>query len=224
MSGVFTLARTTGDTRGPVLVAGSQGVSPVPLRGGEPATLFATLSDAEAGGGTVVAAEYSLGAAPAAAGSGTAMAGTFGTTIVQASVALRHQRGADGTRTFWVRGRDARGNWGTAGALTVPSVAKGVVAVEDEVKIDFLATPSPNPFHGTTSVRFGLARAARSAARAVRSRRPARAHAGRRRSRSRHARDDLGRRDERGASVRAGIYFVRFLAPGRTFNARVVSL
>jgi hypothetical protein len=224
MSGVFTLARAAGDTRGPVLIAGSQGVSPLPLRGGEAATLYATLSDAETGGSTVAAAEYSVGAAAAPAGSGTAMGGTFGTTSVQASVALVTDAVPTGTQTLWVRGRDAKGNWGAAGALTVPSVSKGVVAVEEEVKVDFLATPSPNPFQGTTSVRFGLARAAHVrlelfdlAGRRVRTLVDGELAAGR------HAAAWDGR-DERGADVRAGIYFVRFAAPGRTLNARVVSL
>src|SRR4029078_9707178 len=48
MTGVFTLARTGGDVRGPVLVAGSASVSPLPLRGGDPAPVFAPLSEAEA--------------------------------------------------------------------------------------------------------------------------------------------------------------------------------
>ena len=37
MSGTFTLARPAGDTRGPVVVAGSASTSPSPLLIGEPA-------------------------------------------------------------------------------------------------------------------------------------------------------------------------------------------
>ena len=224
MSGVFTIARGSGDARGPIVVAGSQGTSPMPLRGGDPASLFASVSDAETGGGTVAAAEYSLGAVAAPAGSGIAMTGVFGTSTVQAGATLNTNAVPTGTQTLWVRGRDAAGNWGPAAGLTVPSVSKGVVAVEDEVKIDFLATPSPNPFQGTTSVRFGLARAARVrlelfdlAGRRVRTLVDGDLEAGA------HATTWDGR-DERGASVRAGIYFVRFIAPGKTLNARVVSL
>jgi flagellar hook assembly protein FlgD len=152
------------------------------------------------------------------------MTGTFGTASVQATAALNTNAVPTGTQTLWVRGRDAAGNWGTAGALTVPSVSKGVVGVEDAVTVDFLATPSPNPFQGTTSVRFGLAHAARVrlelfdlAGRRVRTLIDGDLEAGA------HATTWDGR-DDHGASVRAGVYFVRFVAPGKSLHARVVAL
>ena len=224
MTGVFTLARPNGDARGPVLVAGSATCSPMPLRGGAPATLFATLSDAETGGGTVAAAEFSLGAAPAPAGSGAAMGGTFGGASVQASAAIPTNNVPTGTQTLWVRGRDIAGNWGPAFALTVPSVSQGVVAVGDEVTVDFLGRPSPNPFQGQTSLRFGLAHATRVrlelfdlAGRRVRTLVDGELAAGP------HASSWDGR-DEHGAAVRAGVYFVRLSTPEKAFRGRVVAL
>jgi len=224
MTGAFTLARPGGDVRGPVLVAGSATVSPMPLRGGDPATLLATLSDAEAGGGTVSAAEFSLGAAAAPAGSGTAMTGSFGTATVQASGVLPTNGVVTGTTTIWVRGRDAANNWGAAYALSVPSVAKGVVAAPEPIAIDFLGLPSPNPFHGATSIRFGLAQPANVrlelfdlAGRRVRTLASGVLEAGP------HAVSWDGR-DERGAEVGAGVYFVRFITPAKSFHARIVAL
>jgi len=224
MSGVFTLARSGGDTRGPVVVAGSAACSPLPIRGGTPATLFATLSDAETGGAAVSAAEYSLGAAPLPAGSGTAMVGTFGSASVQASAALATDNAPTGNLTLWVRGRDAAGNWGAATAITVPSVSRGTVAVDEEPTVDFLATPNPNPFHGRTSIRFGLARTGdvrlelfNLAGRRVRTLASGVLSPGA------HVTVWDGR-DERGVAVGAGVYFLRLVTPAKAYHARVVAL
>ena len=73
------------------------------------------------GGSAVVAAEYSVGPAPAVAGGGLAMSGGFGSPTVQASAPLATDDVLDGTRTYWVRGRDAAGNWSAATALIVPT-------------------------------------------------------------------------------------------------------
>jgi hypothetical protein len=48
-----------------VAVAGSVSCSPTPVRRDKPTTLFADVHDAERGGGTVAAAEYTIGSAPA---------------------------------------------------------------------------------------------------------------------------------------------------------------
>jgi flagellar hook assembly protein FlgD len=90
--------------------------------------------------------------------------------------------------------------------------------------VDFLATPSPNPFQGATSVRFGLARASNVrlelfdlAGRRVRTLASGELAAGP------HAISRDGR-DEHGATLAAGVYFVRLMTPALTFHTRVVSL
>jgi hypothetical protein len=224
MSAPFTLARAGGDTRGPVLVAGSASCNPVPVRRSRPTTLFATFSDAAMGGGGVAAAEYSIGDVPAPAGSGTPMSGAFGSVTVPASADLATDDVLSGTMTLWVRGRDAAGNWGTASALSVPTSGSTVVAVEEEQAIDFLAPPSPNPFLGLATIRFGLARAGEVrlelfdlAGRRVRTLASGVVSPGP------HITTWDGR-DQHGNHVRAGVYFVRLILPSRVFHSRVVAL
>ena len=215
--------RPGGDTKGPVAVAGSVSCSPTPVRVGKPTTLFATFSDGERGGGTVSAAEYSVGPVPAAAGAGMPMSGTFGTTNVQASAALPTASVVNGNLRLWVRARDAAGNWGGAAAIDVITSGTGTVSVED-AHVDFLAPASPNPFRGRTAFRFGLARAGDVrlelydvSGRRVRTLASGTLPAGE------HSSAWDGR-DEHGNAVRPGVFFVRLSTPTRTFHARLVSL
>jgi hypothetical protein len=224
MSGVFTLARAGGDTRGPLAVAGSVSVSPTPVRFDRPATLSVRFSDAERGGGNVAAAEYSIGASPAPAGAGIAMSGTFGAPTVQASAALATAGVPNGTLRLWLRARDGAGNWGPAAAIDVLTSGTGTVSVNEPVRVDFLAPSSPNPFRGRTAFRFGLARAGDVrlelydvSGRRVRTLVSGTLPAGE------HTRAWDGR-DERGGAVRPGVYFVRLVTPSRTFNSRLVAL
>jgi len=127
-----------------------------------------------------------------------------------------------GQQTLWLRGRDTAGNWGTAYGFTVPSVAAGVVAVEDVPTVDFLAAPVPNPSRGAATLRFGLARegavrlelfdlAGRRVRTLAEGSRPAGTHV-----------EAWDGRNERGTSVGAGIYFLRLVTPASTHHARVV--
>jgi len=224
MSGTFVLARAGGDTRGPVVVAGSVSVSPSPIRRDQPTTLFATFSDAERGASNVSAAEYSVGQAPAAAGGGLPMSGTFGTPTVHASAPLATANVLNGNTRLWVRARDAAGNWGSAAAIDVITSGTGTVSVGDAVAVDFLSTPSPNPFRGHAAFRFGLARAGEVrleifdlAGRRVRSLASGVLPAG-------EVTREWDGRDDRGHGVRSGVYFVRLTTPAHTFTTRLVSL
>jgi hypothetical protein len=224
MTGTFTLARAGGDTKGPVLVGGSATCSPQPVRRFLPATLTATLSDAESGGGGVAAAEYSIGTNPTSAGSGIPMSGSFGGATVQASAALATDGVVTGTMKLWLRGRDTAGNWGAAAAFTVPTSGPATLGVDDAQAIDFLANPSPNPLRSSSTIRFGLARAGAVHLELF---------------------DVSGRRvqtlidgilppgphvaswnglDQHGDQVRNGVYFLRFTTPARQFHARVIVL
>jgi len=225
MSAPFTLVRTGGDTRGPVLVAGSASCSPLPIHRGRPASLFATFSDAAMGGGAVAAAEYSIGPTPTLAGSGTPMSGAFGSnTTVSVSAALPTADVLSGSMTLWMRGRDAAGNWGAATALTVPTTGSTTVAVDEQEHVDFLATPSPNPFRSLATIRFGLARSAevrlelfdvtgRLVQTLVSGVRAAGPHVA-----------TWNGQDQRGNAVKNGVYFVRLTTPLKQFHARVVAL
>ena len=224
MAGTFTLARPTGDMQGPVLVAGTAGTSPSPVVATRPATLYATLSDAETGAGFVEAAEYSIGAAPAPPGGGTPMSGTFGAITAEVSVPLTEFGSSPGTHSLWVRGRDAAANWGPAAGFSVIVNADGTVAVESSPLLDFLATASPNPVRGSTSVRFGLARAGDVRLELF-------DLAGRRVSTLASGTMAAGphaavwnRQDQRGHRVGAGVYFIRLLTPTQAFHSRVVVL
>jgi hypothetical protein len=224
MSGTFTLARAAGDTRGPVMVAGTVGTAPFPLKRGAPGTLSATVSDAETGAGIVSAAEYSIGVSPAPAGTGRAMAGTFGTTSVAVSVELNTSEFMTGTQAIWLRGRDGSGNWGPAAALTVTANDLGVLGVSEGLAVEFLAPPTPNPTNGPATLRFGLARGGDVrldlfdlAGRRVRTLADGRLAAGP------HVTTWDGR-DEQLNRVPAGVYFVRLVTPTRTWQSRMVRL
>ncbi|HET9325381.1 MAG TPA: FlgD immunoglobulin-like domain containing protein, partial [Candidatus Eisenbacteria bacterium] len=225
LSGSFALARTGGDTRGPVLISGTATSSPMPIRRLRPATLMATFTDAEMGGGGVAAAEYSIGSTPASAGSGIPMSGAFGTPTVQASAALATDNVLSGTMTFWLRGRDAAGNWGAAVALPVPATGHSVVGVDDvATHVDFLATPSPNPSRAFATIRFGLAQAGEVnlelfdvAGRRVQTLISSKLAPGP------HTATWNGR-DRHGNHVKNGIYLVRLTTPSKTLHTRMVRL
>jgi hypothetical protein len=224
MTGSFALARTGGDTRGPVLVAGSASCSPLPVRRLRPASLMATFTDAQMGGGAIAAAEYSIGVTPAPAGSGTPMSGAFGSTTVQASAGLETGSVLSGSMTLWLRGRDSAGNWGAATALTVPTAGSTTVSVDDVAAVDFLATPSPNPSRGLATIRFGLAKAGEVdlelfdvAGRRVQTLISSDLTPGP------HTATWNGR-DLHGNPVGSGVYLVRLTTPSRVFHSRLVRL
>lgn len=224
MDATFTISRTGGDATGPVPVAGSIGTLPAPVRRGIPATLHASFSDAETGGGGILAAEFSVGAAPAPAGGGTAMTVTPTATGAEASASLPTASLPTGEFTLWLRARDNSGNWGPAGGLALLSNGDGVTAVGDLPLVDFLAPPSPNPFRGSAALRFGLARAGevRLELFDVGGRRVRMLAEGVRSAGSHMVPWDG--RDDGGRPVGAGIYFVRLVTPVGTYRSRIVSL
>ena len=224
MDATFTISRTGGDATGPVPVAGSIGTQPAPVRRGLPATLHASFSDAETGGGGILAAEFSWGAAPAPAGGGHAMAVTPTATSAEASADLPTSSLPTGQFTLWLRARDSAGNWGPAGGLALLSNGDGVTAVGDLPLVDFLAPPSPNPFRGSAALRFGLSRAGevRLELFDVGGRRVRNLAEGMRSAGSHLVPWDG--RDDGGRPVGAGIYFVRLVTPAGTYRSRIVSL
>jgi hypothetical protein len=220
----FAIARSGGDTKGPVPVAGSIGTAPAPVRRGIPATVNASFSDAETGGGGILAAEYSVGAAPAAAGSGSPMSVTPSGSSADASANLNTASLPMGAFTIWLRARDGAGNWGPAGGLALLSNGDGVTAVGDLPGVDFLAPPTPNPFRGGTALHFGLSRAGevRLELFDVGGRR-VRTLANGMHSPGSHTVPWDGR-DDGGHVAGAGIYFVRLVTPAGTYRTRLVSL
>jgi len=94
------------------------------------ASVVLTANANDAGG--VAAAEYSVGAGAAAAGSGTAMIaqdGSFGGTDEGLTASINTAALTPGTYTYWVRAKDAGGNWGTAvSAVLTVKLNQGPVA------------------------------------------------------------------------------------------------
>ncbi len=155
----FAINRPGGDSRGPVVLAGSISVAPNPIVVPNPAVLSATVSDVYTGNSNVAAAEWSAGAAPAPAGSGSAMSGSFTAPLVPVTATLDSGALTPGTVTLWVRGRDAAGMWGNATALTVQVNTFDPSAIDDMQPTRFaLYRNAPNPFQGMSTIRFDLPR------------------------------------------------------------------
>lgn len=115
----FKIQHAAGDVAGPAVLAGTVRVNPNPIDATQTSTVSATVSDSTSGGSAVAAAEWSLGATPAAAGTGHAMTGAFGTVQVAVSATIPASTLPHGAQSIHVRARDAAGNWGNARALGV---------------------------------------------------------------------------------------------------------
>jgi hypothetical protein len=222
---VFTLQRSGGDAVGPAVVAGSIGTSPNPVDNQAAATLGATVTDVNSGGGNVAAAEWSMGASPAAAGSGTTMGGAFGTPTVLASAALNTSGFPTGMHKFWVRGQDADGNWGQARAFDVLVIGNDAVGVGGERATVFELRPTaPNPVFDRATLTFAAPQPAvvevgifdvmgRRVKDLVRGSVPAGVH-----------RVQWDRRDQSGTRVAPGIYYARYVAGGKSFERTIVAI
>jgi len=221
----FTIAIPGNETTGPIVVAGSPNVSPVPVTMGSPATLTATVTDAFTGGSNVVAAEWSAGASPAAAGTGASMTGPFGTVQVAVSAALNTNALPSGATSIWVRAQDSAGNWGNATALAIQvNGAATDVALGGDVTEVSLTQNFPNPFRADTRIRFALPQAERVslriydvAGRAVRTLVDGPVDAGRHQV----AWDGL---DDGGRRVSSGVYFYRMTAGAEERERKMVRL
>jgi len=222
--GAFALARAASDAVGPVVVAGSIQVSPNPLVRPGAGTVLARVSDAGTGGATVAGAEWSIGETPAAAGTGTPLGSTFDSTTVNVSGALDLTNVFVGVRKVWVRGRDAAGNWGPAAHLAVLVNGTDPVAVGDRPASTFLAPAAPNPFAGSVTLRFGLARAGDVSLDVFDPQgRRVRRLAGGAMSPGLHAIEWDGR-DTAGGRARPGVYLVRLAHPDGAIERRIVAL
>ena len=220
----FTIARTGGDAQGPLVVAGSIVVSPNPLVRPNPATLSASISDATTGASNVAAAEWSFGAAPMPAGTGTPLPLSGSGMTRPASGSIDTTPIPSGPGTLWVRGQDTAGNWGPAASLAVQINGIELVGAGDLPAIAFLRQNAPNPFAVATSIRFGLPKPGHATVgvfdakgRRVRSLVDTDLAAGE------HAVSWDGR-DDRGQRASAGVYFYVLLAGGTRLDQRMMLL
>jgi hypothetical protein len=123
------------------------GLTPNPTNGSVSVALTASVSDVTTGGANVTAAEYFIDSSSGAPGTGTAMAGAFGspTVAVNATITTGTLAGlASGNHTFYVRGRDALGNWGPFNFV--------VLNLDKTGPSSYGLTLTPNPTNGTVSV------------------------------------------------------------------------
>ena len=221
----FKIQRAGGDAIGPVVVAGSIQTNPNPVVNTATTAVAATINDALSGGSNIQSAEWSAGPAPAAAGSGHAMSGTFTTTTVAVNATIPIGAFTPATIKLWVRGRDAAGNWGTASQLTVVVNGNASVAVETGLPRSVeLRQNAPNPVQRTTSIAFALPQPARVklgifdiGGRKIRVLASGAMSAGR------HT-VQWDRSDERGRIVQPGVYYTRLEVDGKTYQRKIVTL
>ncbi len=121
-------------------------VAPTPTTGSVDVNLSASISDVASGNSNVSAAEFFVDAT-GANGSGTPMAGTFGSstaavnaTILSAAVASL----SSGAHTIYVHGLDDGGNWG--------SFAFATLNLDNSGPSISLMSLTPNPSNGTANV------------------------------------------------------------------------
>jgi subtilase family protein/flagellar hook capping protein FlgD len=155
----FTINRPGGDTMGPVVVAGTIRINPNPIDNRASTALTARLTEVGHGGSNLAAAEYSWGPAAAPAGTGFPMNGAFAAPTEDVTVAIPAMRVRTGEQSFWVRGRDAAGNWGPAAAQTFVVNGDAVVGVDRPgVPLAYaLERGAPNPARGgATRIAFAL--------------------------------------------------------------------
>jgi hypothetical protein len=168
-TGNFVINRPGGDILGPNTVAGSCVLSPNPVTQGTNLSVSAAITDTTAGSSNIHAAEYSIGASPAPAGTGTPMSasgGSFDTSPnlgVVATVSTGSLSCASAcTFTLWVRAQDQAGNWGPAYACPF-TLRAGITDVAEEPGVISAARFAlrqnvPNPFRPATDIRFSLER------------------------------------------------------------------
>jgi hypothetical protein len=210
----FTLAIPGNETAGPVVVAGSPNISPNPIVVPNPVTLSGTVTDLYTGGSNVTQAEWSAGASPAPAGTGTAMSGSFGTVQVAVSAVINSNVLPTGATSLWIRGRDAAGNWGVAAELPVQVNGAATDADLGELAaVEFAVGQNvPNPFASTTRIRFALPEARPVSMKIYNIEgRLVRTLAERPYGSGRHELTWDGR-DMQGSRVTAGVYFYKFSA------------
>ena len=145
MSGSFALARTGGDTRGPVLVAGSATLQPAADPAPPAGDAHGHVHRRRDGrrrrrrGGVLDRRQLRRrrGAAPRCPVP----------SVAPPCRRRRHSRPTNvltGSMTLWLRGRDAAGNWGAATALTVPTSGSPARSRWTTLTaVDFLAHPEP---------------------------------------------------------------------------------
>ncbi len=167
----FTISITGNDFIGPKVLPMSIAVQTNP-KIVTPASLLlpfsAVVNDSLTGLSNINAAEWSLGSTPVAPGSGDAMLPQDGSwNAIQEGVVdtfvCTYSLGNTDICTLWVRGRDARNNWGPAVMRTF-TVVDGFIVIgisEDGrlIPLHFaLCNPMPNPFSRTVAIRFGVPR------------------------------------------------------------------
>lgn len=140
----ITIGAGTPVVGGPV----ATGVTATPNKtnGAQAVALAAALSDVASGNSPVTAAEYFIDA-QGAAGTGTAMSGSFGapTASVQATISAGVMGGlASGAHTIYVHGQDSSAAWGPWGFTTV--------VVDKTGPMIMAAAANPNPTNGAVDV------------------------------------------------------------------------
>jgi hypothetical protein len=96
---------------------------------------------------------------------GVAMSGSFDSSDVEVSVTVPAGIVQRGEVRFWVRGRDAAGNWGPASSRAIVVNGNQLVGVDGNAPVRFaLEQNAPNPVSGAgTMIRYALPRLGRVA-------------------------------------------------------------
>ncbi|MCI4371288.1 MAG: fibronectin type III domain-containing protein, partial [Thermoplasmata archaeon] len=169
--GTFSIARTGGDTAGPLLWAGSLRIAPRPPGAAALARIIATADDRGRGGSNIAGAElFFRPTQPAQAENGTGIAvggadGVFDEPVEN----LSWQGPIDappGVACAWIHAKDAAGNWGAYGSLcfvvifvgpdTVPPTSAALASIRltngnVDLGIDWLAPWDQGLFGGTSA-------------------------------------------------------------------------
>jgi len=145
-SGVFTIARSGGDNDGPVIVAGSQTVEPIPIDYGSTMWINATADDGNKGGSNIQSVEFYIDSTSGTATSMNPVDGLFDSMKEDVTWSGTCDYG-NGDHVVYIRAQDDAGNWGEFVNVTfhvngAPSgVSVNVVSGWNLISFPWMSTP-----------------------------------------------------------------------------------
>ena len=145
-SGVFSISRQGGDNEGPVIVAGTQSVEPVPVKYNSTMWINATADDTNKGGSDIQDVVFYIDSTSGTPIHMSAADGLFN-SMKEAATWNGTCHLTNGDHTAYIRAKDSSGNWGDFATVTFhvngapPSATVNVVSGWNLISLPWLKNP-----------------------------------------------------------------------------------